>query len=256
MAVLRAFNEATRWSEPFASYLAQLRSHAPLGQRVAFFDLDRTLINGYSLTALAFQQIANGDISLRRLCSLALMFAKYGLQRIDYQQMLQATVDDIKGMPEEALRDLVQQAYDNRIADSIYQEGRALIAAHRQLGHDVVMVTSATQFQAEPVAKELGFESVRCTELDVEHGVITGRVSSCYGEGKLRAAKQYIRSHALHLEDAYFYTDSDEDLPLLERVGYPIVVNAKPELAKLARRRQWQQLDFQDVGEDRLPHAA
>ncbi len=243
----------TSKSMAFDDYLARLRarlSGEAGGQRrvVAFFDLDRTLIDGYSLTALAWQQLFNGDLSLRRVISLGAMFLGYGLGRKDYAEMLQATVNDIRGMTEEALYALGRQAYEERLASWIYREGFELVATHRELGHDVVMVTSATRYQAAPVIDALGFDEVACTELEIVDGRIAGGVRACYGPGKLDAAQRYVGAVGAELSDAYFYSDSPDDLPLLEGVGNPVVVNGKAKLVKIGTGRGWPTLEFQETG--------
>ena len=153
----------------FPAYLEQLSGHGN-GDVVAFFDLDHTLIAGYSISALAWQQFFNGRIGPKRCVQMGLMFLSWGAKRIGYAEMLQATVDDIAGMDETELIALGKQAYDKRIAKWIYTEGRALIAAHADLGHDVVMITSATRYQANPIAKELNIEHMCCTELEIIDG--------------------------------------------------------------------------------------
>ena len=233
----------------FAAPKAPLQT-AESKRAVAYFDLDRTLIDGYSLTALALQQIANGQMSFGRFCSLGRMFLRYGMGRIDYNDMLQATVNDIAGMPEPALRELCKQTFEVRLADWLYREGDLLIQHHRDLGHDVVMVTSATRFQAEPIANILGIQHVLCTELEIINGQISGRVDACFGEGKLVAAKGYEQTTNIPLADSYFYTDSSDDLPLLEAVGYPVVVNGKSSLRKIGQARGWIELEFSETGRD------
>jgi putative phosphoserine phosphatase/1-acylglycerol-3-phosphate O-acyltransferase len=228
-------------------YLAELDSCGD-GSVVAFFDLDHTLIDGYSISALAWQQFFNGKIGPRRSLQLGAMFLSWGLKRIGYEEMLQATVDDIAGMDELELHELGQQAYRNRVSHWIYDEGRELVAAHAARGHDVVMVTSATKYQAEPVARELGIEHMCCTELEIIERKVSGKVTACYGPGKLTAAYAYLADTGARMEDAYFYSDSYEDMPLLEVVGYPVVVNGKPRLTEVAEQRAWPQLTFVDKG--------
>ena len=236
-------------AQEFAALQASVQM-ADAKRSVAYFDLDRTLIDGYSLTALALQQIANGDMSFGRFCSLGRMFLRYGMGRIDYNDMLQATVNDIAGMAELALGELCKQTFEVRLADWLYREGDALIQHHRALGHDVVMVTSATRFQAEPIADILGIQHVLCTELEVINGHISGKVDACFGEGKLVAAKGYEQASNVPLADSYFYTDSPDDLPLLEAVGHPVVVNGKSSLRKVAQARGWVELEFSETGRD------
>lgn len=229
----------------FPLYLDKLGSACDNeSQVIAFFDLDRTLIDGYSLTALAWQQLFNGDMSLRRFCSLGLMFLEYFSGRSSYNDMLQATVNDIAGMSEDDLRDLANQAFDERLSGWIYQEGIELVAAHKARGHDVVMVTSATPYQAEPIAEVLGISHLCCTELEIVDGKVSGRVEPCYGPGKVEAALKYASDVGADLGSAYFYTDSQDDLPLLEKVGYPVVVNGKTKLTRIGESRGWPSLEF------------
>ncbi len=217
---------------------------APRPPVVAFFDLDRTLIDGYSLTALALQQISNGGMSFSRFMSLGAMFANYAVGRYSYNDMLQATVDDITGMDEDVLRELGRAAFRERMSGWIYQEGIELISAHRRLGHQVVMVTSATFYQAEPVAEVLGIKHIRCTGLEIVSGKVAGGVQPCHGPGKLTAATEYVNEVGADLQDAYFYSDSQDDLPLLEAVGRPVVVNGKSKLKKVGDKYGWPSLQF------------
>lgn len=220
---------------------------------VAFFDLDRTLIDGYSLTALAWQQIFNLQMSPSRFIKLSIMFSKYGLGRISYAEMLEATIADIRGMPESDLIELARQAFEKRMKAWIYQEGIDLVESHRHRGHLIVLVTSATRYQAEPVTEVFEFDAVRCTELEIADGKVAGGVTPCYGAGKLVAARSYCEQTGTDLKDAYFYTDSADDMPLLEQVGNPVVVNGKDALLKLAERRKWPSIDFTRKGFETSP---
>ena len=217
-------------------------------QVVAYFDLDRTLIDGYSLTALAMQHLVNGEISPPRLIRLSIMFFKYFLGRIDYDQMLRSTVDDIQGMPEEELQRLGEQAFQQRLMDTIYAEGFELINTHKHLGHEVVMVTAATSYQAQPIARVLGIDHICCTVLEIREGKVGGVVNTCYGQGKVDAAVTYAEQVNADLNKAYFYSDSKEDLPLLELVGNPVIVNPKAELKKMGEACGWPILQFFQKG--------
>jgi len=169
---------------------------------VAFFDLDQTLIDGYSLSALAWQQFFNGRIGLKRFWHLSRMFIRYARGRINYEQMLQATVDSIAGMQEAELVQLGRQAFANKLSKKVYQEGRELVSTHLDCGHDVVMLTSATRYQAEPIAQALDITHVVATELEIMDGRVTGMVAPCYGTGKLVAAESYLTSIGARLDRA------------------------------------------------------
>ncbi len=235
----------------FNRYLADLLNGAEPGAErpaVAYFDLDRTLIAGYSIAALALTKMWSGSLSPRRILTHAAIFLHWGLGRSDYHQLLESTVKALVGMSEEEMTSLGRQAFERRIRHMIYLEGRQLIDAHKSLGHEPVLVTSATRYQVEPIARELGVEQIYCTELEVVHGRITGNVTPCYGPGKKHAAEVHAGFRQAALEDAYFYTDSCEDLPLLTEVGHPVAVNAKTSLARIAGERGWPQLAFESPG--------
>lgn len=240
----------------FQQYLAELAASRPCENVVAFFDLDRTIIAGYSITALIFEQIRSGAVSLRHFISQVSLFVDYGLGRAGYDDLLRATVSELIGLPEQELIDLGERAYRKRLHGSIYQEARHLVDTHKERGHDVVMVTSATRYQAEPIARDLGVDELCCTELEIRDGLITGNVVPCHGHSKRSAALRLGTRRQADLNDAYFYTDSADDLPLLEAVGRPVVANAKRALSQLATARGWPQLAFQNLGESGSPVAA
>ena len=233
----------------FNAYLADLMDGQAAGDApvVAYFDLDRTLIDGYSITSLALEKMWSGTLSPKRIIRHAGIFLHWGLGWSDYHQLLENTVGALEGISEAEIKELGERAFERRIKPIIYEEGRQLIEAHRRLGHEPVLVTSATRYQALPIARDLGIEQIYCTELEIAQGVITGNATPCYGPGKKKAADVHMGFRAAELANAYFYTDSCEDLPLLEEVGRPVAVNAKASLARLADEQGWPQLAFETL---------
>ncbi len=144
-------------------------------------------------------------------------------------------------MKESVLEEAGRHAFEKYLATEIYPESRALVKAHQDAGHTVAIITSATRYQADPVAEELGIEHVLCTRLEVEDGVLTGGVirPTCYGEGKADAARSLTAKYDLDLDQSYFYSDSHEDLPLFDIVGRPRPLNPTRRLAQIAKERQW-----------------
>jgi len=115
------------------------------------------------------------------------------------------------------------------------------VKAHQEMGHTVAIITSATRYQAEPVARELGIEHLLYTQLGVEDGILTGKVirPTCYGEGKASAGRSLASKYNLDLDESYFYSDSHEDLPLFDIVGRPRPLNPTRKLAQISKERQW-----------------
>ena len=113
---------------------------------------------------------------------------------------------------------------------SLYREARQIVRRHRELGHKVVILTAATEYQAAPVGRALQADAVYCTRLKVTDGRVTGDVRGglCHGEGKVVAARRYLRRVGASAADAWFYSDSRDDLPLLKKVGHPVAANPTP----------------------------
>ena len=131
---------------------------------------------------------------------------------------------------------------DSYVVGHVADAGRRMVRHHRDVGDELAIVTSATRFAAEPLAAALGIERVAYTPLEVDlQGRFTGRVDGrlCYGAEKIRYAEQLLDGTGARLEDAIFYSDSITDLPLLERVAEPVVVNPDARLRRVARRRGW-----------------
>ena len=117
--------------------------------------------------------------------------------------------------------------------------------AHYLPGAHVVLVddglaTGSTIYAARPVASGVGIEHVLASELEVDGGKFTGRASTlCFGRHKVALAEKWAQRHGIDLGKSYFYSDSFNDLPLLERVGTAIAINPDARLARHARRRGW-----------------
>ena len=228
----------------FAGYLDDLESFGVNPRAAAFFDLDRTLIAGYSVAALGWEGFKCATVPRWRIVLQLRVFFDYALGLAHYLDLLRVTLNDLAGVPEPEFARLGERAFRNRLGARIYGESRELIRAHRSLGHEVVLITSATRAQAEPFARELGIRHLCCTELESRDGLLTGHFEPCYGASKRDAAERFCRQRSLRLGDAWFYTDGTEDLPLLEAVGKPVVVNARASLAAVARTRSWPHLEF------------
>ena len=214
----------------------------PSGPHVgAFFDLDQTLFAGFSATAFTRDQFTSGRLSPSDLTDSLRATLSFAFGRTGFSTFVSATSAVYRGMPESVLEEAGQHTFEKHLATQIYPESRALVKAHQDMGHTVAIITSATRYQAEPVARELGIEHLLYTELGVEDGILTGKVvrPTCYGEGKATAGRSLASTYDLNLEQSYFYSDSHEDLPLFEIVARPRPLNPNRKLAQIAKERQW-----------------
>jgi len=218
--------------------------------QVAFFDLDRTLVQGYSVLPFLAEGVATRVLRPGRL--LGQLQAVLESRRGGLGALLEQLVGSLRGEREADLVALGERVFDRHLSARIHPEARALVRAHRRRGHRVVIVTSATRYQAEPVARALGIaaEDVLCTRLVVDgQGCFTGRwyLPGCWNEGKRILARAWLRRHGGSLADCWFYTDSHEDEPLLERVGRPRVVDPDARLLARAGQEGWPVLRFRGL---------
>jgi putative phosphoserine phosphatase/1-acylglycerol-3-phosphate O-acyltransferase len=223
----------------------------PSGPKVgAFFDLDQTLLAGFSATAFFRERLLSGRMSPRELGESLLGALSFAVGRTGFSGFVAATTAAYRGLAESVMEEIGEEVFEKHLAASIYPESRALVRAHQEMGHTVAIISSATRYQAEPLARELGIEHVLCTELEVQDGFFTGKVvhPTCYGEGKAHAAIGLAGSHDVELGESYFYTDSHEDLPLLNVVGRPRPLNPNGRLAQTAKERQWPVRRFHSRG--------
>lgn len=214
----------------------------PSGPRIgAFFDLDQTLFAGFSATPFTRDQFATGRLTPRDLADSLRATLSFTMGRTGFSAFVTATSAVYRGMAESVLEEAGQRVFENYLVTEIYPESRALVRAHQSAGHTVAIITSATRYQAEPVARELGIEHLLYTRLGVEDGILNGKVvkPTCYGEGKAIAGRSLAAKYDLDLDETYFYSDSHEDLPLFDIVGRPRPLNPNRKLAQIAKERQW-----------------
>ncbi len=214
----------------------------PSGPEIgAFFDLDQTLLAGFSATAFFQERLLSGRMAPADLAESLLGTLSFALGRTGFSGLMSATTAAYRGIAESTLESVGEEVFVKHLATQIFPESRALVRAHQEMGHTVAIISSATRYQVEPMARELGIEHVMCTELVVEGGAFTGEVvhPTCYGEGKAEAGRQLAAREGLDLEQSWFYTDSHEDLPLLDIVGRPRPLNPNAKLAQIAKERRW-----------------
>lgn len=216
----------------------------------AFFDFDGTIIYGYSATTYLREQIKRGDIKPKQLIELTKTMVDFGLGNMGFSAMMTVASQFLEGIDEADYQEFAKKLYKKHIAKLIYPESRALIEAHLKKGHTVAIISAATPYQVAPAARELGVDHVKCSNLEVLDGKFTGAVlkPTCYGMGKVDAADQVAEQFDVDMQQSYFYSDSDEDIQLLEYVGKPRPLNPNKRLRSIAKGRGWPVQDFNSRG--------
>jgi putative phosphoserine phosphatase/1-acylglycerol-3-phosphate O-acyltransferase len=216
---------------------------SPKGKRIAAcFDLDGTLIAGYSARYLG----RDGGISLSQLARTLGVAVGAGLGRAGFEDLLQLGAEAWKGRAHEDLDEMGQRLFRKKIEPLIYPEMRELVRAHQRQGHTVILSSSATSYQVEPVAQFLGIDHVLCNWFTINDGVLTGEVDQpvLWGPGKADAVQKLAGDLQIDLGQSYFYADGDEDLALMYLVGHPRPVNPGKRLGRVAGSRGWPVLRF------------
>jgi putative phosphoserine phosphatase/1-acylglycerol-3-phosphate O-acyltransferase len=228
---------------------------APAGPQIgAFFDFDGTLIAGFSATVFLKEQIRRGDISPQEFLEVLSAVAQFSLGGLGFSGLMTTAARFMRGVREADYIAFGEELYEQQIARRVYPESRALVQAHMDKGHTVAIISSATPYQVEPVARDLGFEHVICSRYEVEDGVFTGGIVRplCFGDGKVQAAEELADTYGIDLDQSFFYSDSHDDLQLLERVGHPQPLNPNSRLTEIAERQGWPIRRFRSRGQPGL----
>ena len=224
----------------YAELTAEIEQ-SPKGAHIAaFFDVDGTLVAGRTGDALFLDRLRHNQIPPSTLAWLLGLYADHRLNRTESSQLFVRAMGILAGTEEDAIRESGRRLYASRISGQVYPETRELVEAHRRQGHVVVLATSASRYQIEPIAEDLGVTHVLCTELEVEDGKLTGKLTrNLWGEGKLDAVLRWAAKASIDLDQSWFYANGNEDILLLERVGCPRALNPDGKLAKIAQSRRW-----------------
>jgi len=214
----------------------------------AFFDLDRTIIKGFSAKEFFQNRLFSGKMTRKEIIAQFSGMVVYAMGNKNFAGLAAMGAQGVKGVAENIFIEVGEEVYLKHLAQAIYPESRALVDAHLAMGHTVAIISAATPYQVNPVARDLGINHVMCTRMEVKDGKFTGAIiePACWGEGKAKAALDLADQFKLDLSQSHFYTDSAEDLPLLEIVGHPHPINPDEELSKLSYENNWDIVRFND----------
>ena len=225
---------------------------SPPGPKVgAFFDMDGTLVAGFTGVILTRERFRNRDMGVGELISMVGMGLSHQFGRIEFEALIGKATDVLRGRPLADLQKIGDKLFLEKIEKRIYPEMRDLVQAHRERGHTVVLSSSALTIQVDPVAQFLGIPDILSNMFEVDDdGLLTGKVVKpvIWGAGKANAVAKFAAERGIDLADSYFYADGDEDIALMELVGKPRPTNPGDKMAETARKRGWPILEFTSRG--------
>ena len=219
----------------------------------AFFDLDRTLVAGFTVTTVTKDRLRRRQVGATEFLRMMQLAVEYRLGRHEFEDLIAGAARSAQGRLAEDMEEMGERIFAQSIRDLIYPEMRELVRAHQARGHTVVLSSSALTLQALPVARYLGIEHVLCNRFVVDSdGMLTGDLVRpiIWGSTKATSVQLFAADHKVDLAGSYFYADGDEDIGLMYLVGHPRPTNPGPELSKIAARRGWPVRRFRSRGGD------
>lgn len=220
----------------------------PRARTAAFFDLDKTIIAKSSTLAFSKPFFNQGLLNRRTVLKSSYAQFIYLLSGADHDQMDRMRIhmtNMVAGWDVEQVKSIVNETLHEIVTPLVFAEAADLIAAHKLCGRDVVVVSASGEEIVAPIARALGATHAMATRMVVEDGRYTGEIAFyCYGEGKVQAIRELAAREGYPLEHCYAYSDSITDLPMLESVGHPSVVNPDRGLRREAVERGWPVLSF------------
>jgi HAD superfamily hydrolase (TIGR01490 family) len=221
-----------------------------MATEAAFFDLDKTLLPGSSLFPLAQEMYRQRFFDLRdigRLATDQLAYRLFGTEaegRI--QRAREASLQAIRGRRREEVILVGRSVAREELLPRLYPQAVELLSRHKLAGREVYICSSSPQDYLALLAEELGIDGVVGTRAEVVGDRYTGRLDGpmCHGPEKARRVQELASSRGIDLARSYAYSDSVNDLPMLELVGNPVAMNPDRRLAAIARKRGWQILDY------------
>lgn len=225
---------------------------SPAGAKIgAFFDLDGTLVAGFTAVILTQERLLRRDMGVGELLGMVQAGLSHTLGRIEFEALIGKAAAALTGRLLDDLDEIGERMFVQRIESRIYPEMRELVRAHMARGHTVVLSSSALTIQVNPVARFLGIPNTLTNKFETnEDGMLTGGVEKpiLWGPGKAAAVQRFAAEHDIDLKDSYFYADGDEDVALMYLVGNPRPTNPEGKMAAVAKRCGWPILRFSSRG--------
>lgn len=215
--------------------------------RLALFDLDNTLLGGDSDHAWGDYLCARGILDpVEYQNRNDAFYQDYLAGKLDLQAYLNFSLEILATTEMAQLDEWHADFMRDCVEPIILPKALELLKKHRDAGDKLVIITATNRFITGPIAKRLNVENLLATECELVDGRYTGRSIDvpCFREGKVTRLRRWLEENDLNLEGSYFYSDSMNDLPLLEQVDHPVAVNPDPNLRAEAEKRGWPILDL------------
>lgn len=214
---------------------------------LAILDLDNTLLRGDSDYLwgcyLIDKEIVDPEY---HQAENDRFYTEYEAGQMDIMAFLRFQLEPLKRIPMDRLLSLREEYLHTCIEPIITNEARELVEYHRNRNAELLIITATNSFITRPIADAFGIRNLIATEPEMINGEYTGEVAGLpsYQEGKVTRLNDWLASQDLTMEGSWFYSDSFNDLPLLELVDHPVAVDPDNRLRQHASARGWEILDM------------
>nr|WP_290441374.1 HAD family hydrolase [Halomonas sp. CnH100-B] len=216
---------------------------------MAIFDLDNTLLSidsDHAWGEFLLEQGAVDPVAYREANER--FMADYNAGTLDMAAFLEMALKPLADNSPEQLAAWHQQFMASKIEPHILPKAEELLARHRTKGDTLLIITATNRFITGPIAERLGVDDLIAVEPEMIDGRYTGRVDGVpsYREGKVTRLQAWLEAQDLTMDGAWFYSDSHNDLPLLEKVEHPVAVDPDDTLRQVAEERNWRIMSLRD----------
>ena len=209
---------------------------------LALFDLDNTLLAGDSdyLWGCFLSDKGLVDKEIYEQANQR-FYEQYKQGTLDIHEFLNFALTPLAENDFEQLQSFHAEFMESSIRPIMTATGQARINQHRELGDNIVIITATNSFVTAPIAQAFGVDHLIATEPEIVDGQYTGKVNgtACFQTGKITKLNEWLEISGNNLDGSSFYSDSHNDLPLLEQVTHPVAVDPDPQLKTIAQQRNW-----------------
>ena len=216
---------------------------------LAIFDLDGTLLSGDSDYTWGQFLVEKGLVDTQTYKEANdKFFLQYQAGNLDIQEYLAFSLAPLTRFSNTELIELHETFMKEKIQPMMLKKAADLLQHHKEQGHFLLMITATNQFVTGPIGEALGMDHIIAPVPEIIDGHYTGKTVGIpsFQEGKVTRLNDWLAETGHSMEGSYFYSDSRNDLPLLELVTHPIAVDADETLAKIAKERDWPHLSLRD----------
>lgn len=217
---------------------------------LALFDLDNTILAGdsdYNWSRFLIQEgYLDGAIHAEKNEKF---YADYKAGTLDIYAFVEFQFKPLARNPRTVLNQLLKKYVEEVIKPMITEKARALVKRHQEEGDLIIVITATNSFITKPIAELFGIENLIGTDPEEKEGEFTGKVSGLpsFKEGKVTRLEAWLKGKNLSLasfEKSYFYSDSHNDLPLMQKVTHPVAVDSDDVLSEYAKSKGWPQISL------------